>query len=193
MESILNFDFAVFTWIENHLWCKFLDFVMTFITHLGDGGIIWIILAVTLLFFKGYRKFGIMIGAGLIISLIVNDNILKPFFERPRPFNLEDWAGIFNYPNLISKPESLSFPSGHTTSSFAAAIPLLFQKNKGIKIPALILAFLIAFSRIYVHVHYCTDVLAGIVAGTIYGLLAVLIVSGIYKFIENRQKKRLAA
>lgn len=187
MQMILNFDWSVFQFIEKHLWCPALDFIMTFITRLGNGGIIWIVSAIALLFLKKYRKFGIMMIIGLLLSLIINDNILKSIIARPRPFNLEAWKGLFTYPNLIKRPGSYSFPSGHASSSFAAAVVLLFTRKKWLSIPALVLAFLIAFSRVYVHVHYATDVLAGIVAGTLYALLAVVIVNKLEPWFREKQ------
>ncbi|HZK39111.1 MAG TPA: phosphatase PAP2 family protein [Clostridia bacterium] len=190
MQHILDFDWAIFQFVEKYLWSPFLDVLMPFITRLGDGGIIWILLAVVLLFFKKYRKFGFMMITGLLLSLLINDNILKPLISRPRPFELEAWKGIFHYPELIPRPDSLSFPSGHTSSSFAAAVVLIFTGKKGVYIPPLILAFLIAFSRIYVHVHYCTDVLAGMVVGIIYGLLAFLLVAKLAPFIQEKIKSK---
>jgi undecaprenyl-diphosphatase len=190
MQAILNFDWAVFQFIEKHLWCPALDIVMTFITRLGNGGLVWIVIAVVLLFFKKYRKFGIMMMIGLILSLIINDNILKPLFARPRPFILEAWSGKFNYPNLIPRPSDYSFPSGHTSSSFAAAVVLLFTRKKWLSIPALMLAFLIGFSRIYVHVHYATDVLAGILVGTLFALTAVFIVNKLAPFLKDKCIKK---
>ncbi|NLX93199.1 MAG: phosphatase PAP2 family protein [Clostridiales bacterium] len=189
MQHVLDFDWAVFQFVEKYLWGPFLDILMPFITRLGDGGIIWIVLAVLLLFFKKYRKFGIMMVAALLLSLLINDNILKPLINRPRPFNPEAWKTLeraFIYPELVPRPHGLSFPSGHTSSSFAAAVVLIFTGKKRIYIPPLILAFLIAFSRIYVHVHYCTDVLAGMVVGTLYGLLAYLLIAKLLPLIQEK-------
>lgn len=191
MEAILNFDWSVFQFVENYLWCPFLDAVMTFITHLGDGGVIWIITAVILIFTKKYRKCGIAMGVGLLGSLVFVDWIIKPVIARPRPFNFEGWPAAFNFPGLISEPSSWSFPSGHSSSSFAAATAL-FATNKKLGIPALILAFLVAFSRIYVHVHYPTDVIAGILFGAFLGAMAALIVTKAYPKAENKLKNRKA-
>ena len=130
-------------------------------------------------------------AAGLIITLVVNDNILKPLIERPRPFDYTGWTN-FIYPEIIPRPDDFSFPSGHTTSSFLSVVPLM-RANKKFGIPALVLASLIAFSRIYVHVHYCTDILVGIVVGIIYGLLGCLIVDLIYKAIAKRKAKKAAS
>lgn len=193
MQSILDFDFAVFRWVETCLWCPALDTLMTWITRLGDGGIVWIVLAALLLFSKKTRKYGIIAMLGLLFSLILNDNILKPLFARPRPFDLDAWKGLFVYPGLIEKPHGFSFPSGHTSSSFAAAVALVFSGKKRLYIPALVLAALVAFSRIYVHVHYCTDVLAGVVSGIACALLAAALFKGIERFLRHRNESKKPA
>ncbi|MGI6248175.1 MAG: phosphatase PAP2 family protein [Acutalibacteraceae bacterium] len=190
MQAVLNFDWAVFRFVQEHLWGPFLDFLMPLITRLGDAGAIWIITAIVLLFFKKYRKYGFMMIAGLLFSLIITDNIIKPVIQRPRPFDLELWKDIFVYPDYVKRPHGYSFPSGHTSSSLAAATVLIFSKKKPVYIPAMILALLIAFSRIYVHVHYCTDVLAGLLAGIIYALLAFLLVEKLIPFIAAKVKGR---
>ncbi len=188
MHAILNFDWSVFQFVEIYLWSPMLNIIMPFITRLGDAGLIWIVIAVILLFFKKYRKFGIMMVIGLLLSLIINDNILKPLIGRPRPFNYNDWPITFDYPDLITRPHDFSFPSGHTSSSFAAAVVLIFTRKKQFYIPALVLAFLIAFSRIYVHVHYTTDVLAGMIGGTLFALLAVFIANKLGNVIKEKTK-----
>lgn len=188
MQTVLDFDWSVFQFIEKYLWCSALNIIMPAITRLGDLGFVWIVSAVFLLFFKKYRKFGIMMIIGLLLSLIINDSILKPLIGRPRPFNYNHWPNTFNYPDLIPRPHDFSFPSGHTSSSFAAAVVLIFTKKKRIYIPALVLAVLIAFSRIYVHVHYSSDVLAGIVGGTLYAMLAVIIVDKAVPYIHEKFK-----
>lgn len=127
MEAILNFDLSVFRFVENYIWNPVLDVIMTIITYMGEGGVVWIIIALILLFTKKYRKCGVAMALGLIGSLVVVDWIIKPIVERPRPFNLEAWEGIFNYPNLVSKPSSWSFPSGHSSSSLAASVALCAQ------------------------------------------------------------------
>ncbi|NMP37949.1 MAG: phosphatase PAP2 family protein [Clostridiales bacterium] len=193
MEAIANsFDLPVFLWVQNYIWGPFLDFLMPVITSLGNGGIFWIILTVVMLCFKKTRKCGVMMAFGLIISLVVNDFVLKPLISRPRPFNFFDASSGYIYPELVSRPTSWSFPSGHTSSSFAAAVPL-FSQNKKLGIPALILAALIGFSRIYVHVHYCSDVLAGVVVGALYGIAAIFIGAAVWKVLEPKLTKKKKA
>ncbi len=193
MQAILDFDYAVFRWVEAYLWCPALDTMMAWITRSGDGGAVWIALAALLLFSKKTRKYGIIAMLGLLFSLILNDNILKPLFARPRPFDLDAWKGLFVYPGLIEKPHGFSFPSGHTSSSFAAAVALVFSGKKRLYVPALVLAALVAFSRVYVHVHYCTDVLAGVVSGIVCALLAAALVAGIERFLRRRNKSKKPA
>lgn len=169
MDAILNFDMAIFRWVESSLWSPLLDQVMVFITRLGDAGWVWILLALGLCLFPKTRQAGFAMAIALLLSLIVGDGVLKSLFGRQRPFDLPQWQGIFQYPELIPKPQSFSFPSGHTGSSVGAAVALLLTQKKGWTAAALVLALLIGFSRIYLHVHYPTDVLAGCLAGVLYG------------------------
>ena len=90
-----NFDFSVFQWIQEHVWCAFLDAVMPVITVLGEGGWIWIVIAVLLLFMPKYRKAGVTMAFALILMLILNDGILKNIFARPRPFNFEPFEALY--------------------------------------------------------------------------------------------------
>ena len=190
-DIFLNFDLSVFEWIQS-IQCGFLNAVMVFITTLGNAGAIFIVLALVLLCTKKYRKAGLAVAVALIVMLICNDLFLKEFFARPRPFNLlatdpekyAFWGEGYVYPELIGKPSSYSFPSGHTSSAFAAAIALLCH-NRKLGIPVTIFAAIMGFSRIYVEVHYCTDVIAGVVSGTICALIAVLIVKFLFPVVDN--------
>jgi undecaprenyl-diphosphatase len=169
-----NFDCAVFQLVEK-LWNPVLDAIMIFITHLGDDGIFWIALGVILCIFKKTRKYGVLVLLGLGIASCINNLVLKQIFERPRPFNFDGWPSDFVFPNpLIEKPHSFSFPSGHTSSSLGAATPLLIKANKKLGIPMFILALLVGFSRVYIHVHYPTDVIVGTLVGIVGGILAVV-------------------
>lgn len=189
MEAVLNFDWAVFEWVENYLWNPVLDVIMTFLTYLGEGGVFWIAAGLCLTFTKKFRLAGIAVLTALVVHMAVNDMLLKNLFCRPRPFNLEAWKGVFVYPDLVSRPSSFSFPSGHSSSAFACATAITMTKKKSLYILAFVLAALIAFSRIYVHVHYCTDVMAGIVAGIIYGILAILIVRALAPVVTKKYQK----
>ena len=173
-SAFTNFDWAVFQLVEK-LWNPVLDAIMIFITHLGDDGIFWIALGVILCIFKKTRKYGVLVLLGLGIASCINNLVLKQIFERPRPFNFDGWPSDFVFPNpLIEKPHSFSFPSGHTSSSLGAATPLLIKANKKLGIPMFILALLVGFSRVYIHVHYPTDVIVGTLVGIVGGILAVV-------------------
>ncbi len=190
-DSFLSFDLSVFEWIQG-IQNEFLSAIMVFITTLGNAGAIFIVLALVLLFTKKYRKAGLAVAVALIVMLLCNDLFLKEFFARPRPFNLFDtdpekyaeWGTRYIFPELVHKPSSYSFPSGHTSSAFAAAIALLWH-NRKFGISVTIFAALMGFSRIYVEVHYCTDVIAGVISGTICALIAVVIVKFLFPVVDK--------
>ena len=192
-EQFLAFDRTVFEWVELHLWGALggaLDQIMTIITYLGEDGAIWAVLGLLLLFFKKTRKVGFAVLASLAVTGVINNLVLKQIFDRPRPFNLEQWADWFQYPNFVAKPSSSSFPSGHASSSIACAVGTMVSGKKRLWIPALIVAVLIAFSRIYVHVHYPSDVIGGAIVGIIYGLLGILCTWLLFEKIIPKWKER---
>lgn len=170
IASIYDFDFAVNDWIANHLTADWLDPVMRFITTLGDAGIFWILLAVILLCFKKTRRMGAAMAISLIISTLITNLTLKPLINRPRPYELRTIEGL----DTSLLPGDASFPSGHTTVSFSGAFALFWQ-NKKAGAPALALATLIAFSRLYFYLHHPTDILGGILVGLAASLLSRLI------------------
>lgn len=190
-DSLLSFDLGVFQWIQS-IQNGFLDTLMVGITTLGNAGAIFIVLGFVLLFTKKYRKAGLAVLVALIVMLLCSDLFLKEFFARVRPFNLFEsnpekyavWGTDYVFPNLVYKPSSYSFPSGHTASAFAAAFALLWH-NRKLGIPTTIFAAIMGFSRIYVQVHYCTDVIAGVVAGAICALIAVLIVRFLFPVADK--------
>ena len=157
-------DFSILYWIQDHLRCGLLDFLMPKLTLLGEAGAIWIALALVLLAIKRHRRTGLILAAGLICSLLLGNLLLKPLVARPRPCWLDTTV-----PLLISLPRDSSFPSGHSLSGFIAATVLLRQDRR-LGVPSLILAVLLAFSRLYLFVHFPSDVLAGILLGVAVGL-----------------------
>ena len=169
-----GFDLPILEWIASNLQSPFMDAVMPIITLLGDAGIFWIAVAVVLLFIPKYRKAGISMGIALIMGLIVCNLTMKPLFQRPRPYDYQLLHFGKEIKLLIEAQHDFSFPSGHTLASFEAAIALAIH-NKKMGIPALVLACLIAFSRLYLYVHYPTDVLFSVAMGIGFGFLGTLL------------------
>ncbi len=132
-----------------------LDNIMLFITSLGDDGLLWIAIGVVCLFFKKHRKMGLQLLLSMLCTYILGNLVLKNIFARPRPCDIDTAVTL-----LLSRPHGHSFPSGHSINSMVAAVAL-FLNNKKIGIPAVIIATLIGFSRLYLFVHFPTDVLGG--------------------------------
>ena len=171
----MNFEFAILDFIREYLSCPLLDSVMKFITFLGDAGWIWILTGVTLLFFKKTRRIGTAICLALIFNLVVTNITLKPLIARTRPFDLAEGIKL-----ITDKPTDFSFPSGHSSASFAASVAI-FCNNKKYGAFALVLALLIAFSRLYLYLHFPSDVLAGSIIGSVCGYISYLIIKRIKK------------
>ncbi|MFI3142181.1 MAG: phosphatase PAP2 family protein [Clostridia bacterium] len=189
-DGFLEFDLRVFQWVAN-LYNPILDKIMVLITYSGEAGAIFILISAILFFNKKYRKIGFCMLVSMLIMLVLNNFVLKEIFERARPFNLELtwWVEEYIYPNLVSEPTSFSFPSGHTSSAFAAAIACLWY-NRKIGIPVTIFAFIMGFSRIYVGVHYFSDVAFGVLVGIIYALLGVLVTKYCFEKFNNKVFER---
>lgn len=179
-EMITNIDFTILDFINAYLTSPLGDKIMPVVTGLGDNGIIWIVITVFLLFFRKTRRLGAAAAIALVLEALLCNVIIKPLVMRPRPFDLNSGIEL-----LISAPDDFSFPSGHTGASFAAFGALFFGRKKlaptgkarSFWIPALIMAILIAVSRLYLYVHYPTDVAAGAVLGTLCGYAGVRVAS----------------
>ena len=173
---IMNLEFWVLDGIQT-LRTPAGDVLMPFITSFGNGGVIWIVLTVILLLIPKTRKTGLILGAALILDGILCNLLLKNLMRRIRPCDINDAVRL-----LIPYPSDYSFPSGHTAVSFAAASALYFAGEKYLWKAALVLAAFIAFSRMYLYVHYPTDVLGGVVIGIIAGYLGYRLV----KVLEDK-------
>lgn len=174
MNFLNTYELPVLEFIQEHLACGFLNAVMPIITSLADAGIFWIAVAVVMMFFRKTRKMGLTIGGALVLGLILGNGVLKPLINRTRPYELSE-----NIKLLIEPLHDGSFPSGHTLASFeAAGAMLLCDKRFGY--PALALATVIAFSRLYLFVHYPTDILAGIVLGLFFAFVSFIIIKKLY-------------
>lgn len=167
--AAVNFDWTILHWIQNTLVCPAMDFLMPKITLLGNGGAVWILAAVGLLATKKYRKYGAFLLAGLAIGVLIGNLTLKPLVARPRPCWLDESVQL-----LIANLTDYSFPSGHTLSSVIGAT-VLTKANRKFGLAAMPLAALIAFSRLYLYVHFPTDILAAAVLGVGIGLVTCTI------------------
>ena len=175
---IMNLEFWILDGIQN-LRTPAADVLMPFITSFGNGGVIWIVLTVILLLIPKTRKTGLILAAALILDGIFCNLFLKNLVRRIRPCDINDAIRL-----LIPYPSDYSFPSGHTAVSFAAASALYFAGEKYLWKAALVLAAFIAFSRMYLYVHYPTDIIGGVVFGSLSGYLG-------YKIVEWIQKKKI--
>ena len=164
----MNIEFAFLDALQT-IRTDFLDGFMVFVSSLADKGAIWILLAVILIAMPKYRRVGIVLACGLVIDLLLCNLLIKPLVARPRPCDVNT---VMEY--LIERPHGWSFPSGHTAASFTAAAALFFAQCR-LWVPCAVLAALIAFSRLYLYVHFPTDVLGGVVVGIFAGWLGCLL------------------
>lgn len=179
-------DIAILEWINNNLHASnTLTSIFAFITNLGDVGFIWLLLSLILMMFKNTRKAGLVMIISLGVNYLMVDIFLKHVFVRTRPYFISDEIMSFLKSIGFKLPSSYSFPSGHSSSSFSVAFAL-FLYNKKWGTPSLVLASLIAFSRLYFGVHYPTDVLAGVMIGIIVAYLVFNIYKLICKKFNNK-------
>ncbi|MBQ6348659.1 MAG: phosphatase PAP2 family protein [Clostridia bacterium] len=175
-QGLIDFEGSILLWIQNNLRSGFLDPIMKAITMLGDKGLIWILITLALLIARRTRKLGVMCAASMVFGLIVTNLIIKNWAARIRPYEMVQGLNC-----IVPLAKDWSFPSGHTTNSLACAWVLFRKAPRKFGVPALILAVLIAFSRLYVGIHYPTDVLGGAVIGLGSACLAMLLVPRLEK------------
>lgn len=174
-QLAISFDLPILDWIQAHLQCGFMDTIMPIITLFGEAGIFWIACAVILMILPKHRKTGISMGLALLMGLVICNMILKPTVARIRPYDFQWKYYSREITLLISAQHDYSFPSGHTIACFEACTVLMLC-NKKLGIPATILAILVSFSRLYLYVHYPTDVLVSVVLGVAFGCISCWIV-----------------
>lgn len=180
----MELDFLI--WINEHLHrCGFINQIFRYITYLGEDGIAWALLGVVFLCFRKTRKAGLILLAGFASVVVFNHFILKNIINRPRPFLGQQELQDFITSLGMKLPDSSSFPSGHTTISITSAVILIMCFGKR-GAWSLIPAGLISISRIFLCVHYPTDVLAGIVEGVILGVLVTIVGRKILDFVEKK-------
>lgn len=182
-EWIQNADLTAVRFVREYISNGFLDVVMPIITLFGEGGIVPIVLSIVMMCFRKTRKAGIMIGCSLFLGFMIGNLALKNIIARPRPYSVDTDAAL-----LIDKLSDYSFPSGHTLASFECAVCLLLNKYKKTGSIALAIAVLVAFSRVYLYVHYPTDVVCGALLGTAFAFVSYFIVNKIYSKIVKTKK-----
>lgn len=165
INFINEIDWAILYSIHENIVNTKLNNIMIFFTVMGNIGIIWILLGIFLIFFKEHRILGIMILIGLLTELIFGNGLLKNFVGRARPCWIDTSIQL-----LIRMPKDYSFPSGHTFSSFISAT-LIYEYNKKWGLYAIATALVIAFSRLYLFVHFPSDVATGILLGVFFGII----------------------
>ena len=180
-DIMQGFDEQALVWIAENVRCAVLDPFMKLYTQLGNTGMLFIVLGVLMLFFKQTRKAGLSALCAMLIGLVVVNFTIKPLVSRPRP-----WLVIENFANLVPEHDPNSFPSGHTCAAFAAAmvwVRTLPQKRD--RVIAAVMAVLMGLSRLYVGVHYPSDVLAGAVIGA----LCAWVIWKVYQSVEERRNR----
>lgn len=153
--------------------------IFHFFTVIGEAGMVWIVIGILLLIQKQHRKYGVIVLLSLLMCLLFGNGLLKNLIARPRP--------CWRHPEvelLIPVPGDFSFPSGHTFSSFAASVSLFYWKRR-YGCAAFCVAVLIAASRLYFFVHYPTDILGGMMCGTIFAFASIWIIEK----TQNRKKE----
>ena len=189
-QLAVSFDLPILDWIQANLQSPLMDKIMPIITLFGEGGIFWIAWAVLMLIIPKTRKIGIGMIIALLMGLLVCNVTLKPLVARIRPYDLQEQEfGIF-INLLIERQHDFSFPSGHTIASFEAAVVLL-KNSKKMGIPALILAILVSFSRLYLYVHYPSDVIVSVVLGTLFAFIGCALANKIK--LPSKKKGRFEA
>ncbi|MBE6048632.1 MAG: phosphatase PAP2 family protein [Clostridium sp.] len=178
MQFLENIDTEILVFIHNNFTGPFMDKLMTKVTFMGNAGCIWIVIGLILALSSRYRKYGFMVIGSLIFCFVIGNLGLKPLVARARPYNFNEFITL-----LIDAPLDYSFPSGHTMTSFASAC-ILYYMNKKVGVIAYALATTIAFSRLYLYVHYPSDVLVGL----IISLFISKIVIKITEILENEDK-----
>ncbi len=166
MNALNQYEVGILHSMHDALECEFADFFFSTVTHLADAGIFWIILALVLLFFRRTRRAGITMAIALVLGLVIGNLTLKPLIARIRPYDFDPSIIL-----LIPPEHDFSFPSGHTFASFEGAVGIWLCHRKWGS-AAIVLACCIAFSRLYLMVHYPTDVITGAILGTVLAVIA---------------------
>lgn len=173
-------------WIQENMRSDIMDEIMKFLTKIGDMGAIWILFGLIFIALAKHRKIGFRVMLSIVFSALICNLILKNYVARIRPYDAYTYIDL-----IIDKQNDFSFPSGHTSASIAAASAIFKSKLKYKKIDLgiifIVLALLMSFSRMYLFMHYPSDVLGGIITGLLSAELAYLVVEKVYKVFEKRK------
>lgn len=187
----VSFDLPILDWIQAHLQSGLMDTIMPIVTLFGEDGIFWIAWAVLLILFPKTRRIGLGMGFALIMGLLVCNVTLKPLIARPRPYDFQADLGV-TINLLIEAQHDFSFPSGHTIASFEAATVLLKNSRK-MGIPAMIIAIAVSFSRLYLYVHYPTDVIFSVFAGILFAFIGDALAARVVTRLPAKKRGRFEA
>lgn len=198
-----SFDMSVFTFFGEQIQGAAMNIVAEFITFFGGSEFVipMAVLGLVLSFFKKTRKFGMAVLFAVLVGTLVTNLIMKPLFARPRPYVYYADNPLFMswYEFAGAHIESdKSFPSGHTTAAFEIGVALFLVLNKKYSWIFPVFSALVGLSRIYLMVHYVTDVLGGVLVGTFAGIMGYVIMTAIMKntkiaefdLIEKFKKKK---
>lgn len=167
MEFVQAIDNNIVLWVKEFITCDFLNLTMPFVSSVGNVGIIWIIIGLSIIIFsKKHRRWGIVLLLALGVTALIGNGIIKPIVGRMRPFD------NLMLDIIIDKPHDFSFPSGHTSAAFAAAV-VIFAINKKWGIVMTVFAFLMGFSRLYLLVHYPSDIIVGMLLGVVVASIII--------------------
>lgn len=186
MDEVTRIDLTINLFIQEKMRADWLTPPVRFFTMLNNSGLLVIGTVLLFLIFRKYREVGMVMGISLALEFILNNLILKPLIARPRPYEVSEAVVL-----LVERASDYSFPSGHTGSAFAISIVLwlLLSKKAGLMgIVAIFLSILMGLSRLYVGIHYPSDVIGGVFLGIATAFLAVWINK---KYFENKKQAYL--
>lgn len=185
MSWLTDFDISILNFIRDNLQCGFLDTAMPIASLLAEGGVVPIAFALVFILIKKKRKTGIMMGLALLIGVIIGNVVLKNIIGRTRPYDI---TGVML---IVRSLPDYSFPSGHSLAVFEIAGVLMVRDRK-FGIPALVIAFIVAFSRIYLYLHHPSDVIGGALLGLLFAFISIVTVNAVLKKLAKTKPKAAA-
>lgn len=188
-----SFDCAIFTAV--HGWAEaaggFLTPFFTVVSFFGSEGLFFIGLSLFLMFFKKSRKTGICMLISIAVGALFTNILIKNAVARPRPYDAdENYRAFWEFVGA-SKESEYSFPSGHSTVTMTSMTALFFTANKKVSWLGFVFAILMGVSRVYLAVHYATDVIAGLIIGGVSGVISYFITKWFYGFCFRHGENRI--